>query len=116
MDFHHFPGYPPALKLAAGCSKAADMFPRTEQFALAQQLRRAAYSVVLNIPEAFCRIGTPSLRHYLNVSYTSANEVAVILELARQLGYIGQNLFDELMALQKEVARRLLAFLKSLRG
>ena len=40
-----------ALRLAVECSQAAKKFPTYERYVLAVQLRRAGYSVVLNIAE-----------------------------------------------------------------
>src|SRR2546422_11315085 len=58
-----------AQRLAIECVKAARAFPDYEQHALADQLRRACYSVPLNIAEGNTRQGS---REYRRVPGTAA--------------------------------------------
>src|SRR3989441_2589756 len=54
-----------AQRLAIECVKAARAFPDYEQHALADQLRRACYSVPLNIAEGNTRQGSREYRRVL---------------------------------------------------
>src|SRR2546426_7737979 len=54
-----------AQRLAIECVKAARAFPDYEQHALADQLRRACYSVPLNIAEGNTRQGSREYRRFL---------------------------------------------------
>src|SRR2546426_11014887 len=55
-----------AQRLAIECVKAARAFPDYEQHALADQLRRACYSVPLNIAEGNTRQGSREYRRVLD--------------------------------------------------
>src|SRR2546428_9294504 len=54
-----------AQRLAIECVKAARAFPDYEEHALADQLRRACYSVPLNIAEGNTRQGSREYRRVL---------------------------------------------------
>jgi len=54
VPIHHtLKAWQHAQRLAVECAKAANRFPDVEQTALADQLRRACYSVPLNIATLF---------------------------------------------------------------
>src|SRR5216117_1886212 len=53
-----------AQRLAIECARAAKAFPEYEQDALADQLRRACYTVVLNIAEGSAKRGSREYRRY----------------------------------------------------
>jgi len=72
-----------AQRLAVECVKAARGFPDYEQEALGDQLRRACYSVPLNIAEGSTRRGTREYRRYLDTAWSSLAEVQTALEIAR---------------------------------
>src|SRR5947209_20495005 len=55
-----------AERLAVECVKASRGFPEFEQHSLADQLRRAAYSVPLNIAEGSAKRGSREYRRYLD--------------------------------------------------
>src|SRR2546429_1059018 len=55
--------------------------PPEERDALADQWRRASYSVVLNIAEGASRRGPREFRRHLDIARGSLHEVAVVLDL-----------------------------------
>ena len=74
-----------AERLAIECSRASKKFPDYEQTRLADQLRRASYSVVLNIAEGSSRRGSREYRKFLDTAHGSLAEVETALGLARHL-------------------------------
>src|SRR6185503_17675297 len=77
-----------AERLAIDCVRTAKGFPDYEQSGLADQLRRACYSVPLNIAEGNTRYGSRDARRFFDTARGSLAEVETILGIARQLGYI----------------------------
>ncbi len=63
-------------------------FPKEEQYALCDQLRRAAVSIPSNIAEGMGRISAKDRAHFIEITYGSLLEVNCQLEIAQRLGYI----------------------------
>jgi four helix bundle protein len=91
-----------AERLAIECAKACRSFPDYEQLRLADQLRRASYSVVLNIAEGSSRRGSREYRRFLDTANGSLAEVETALGLARGLEYLKPAEFGRLEALATE--------------
>lgn len=71
-----------------------DNFPKYETYALSDQLRRAVISVPSNIAEGSGRISTKEKIHFLEIAYGSLTETLCQLDIARDLGYISDEEFD----------------------
>lgn len=63
-------------------------FPKEEQFALCDQLRRAAISVPSNIVEGMSRYSEKEKTHFIEIAYGSLKESECQLDIACDLGYI----------------------------
>jgi len=89
-------------------------FPKEEQFALCDQLRRAVLSVPSNIAEGMGRRSAKDQAHFLEIAYGSLLEVQCQLEISRDLGYINNEFFE---SIDKKIDRlgRLLSGLRSKR-
>lgn len=105
-----------AQRLAIECSRAARNFPEYEQTALADQFRRACYSVPLNIAEGNTRLGARECRRYLDTARSSLAEVETIIEMAKELEYISPVEFARLEALCTETGKTLYGLLKKISG
>ncbi|MGH8622858.1 MAG: four helix bundle protein [Burkholderiales bacterium] len=101
-------------RLAVECAKAAREFPEYEQHSLADQLRRACYSIPLNIAEGNTRRGTREYRRYLDTAWASLAEVQTALEIARDLGYLERVEFGRLEALAIETSKTLWGLLRKI--
>ena len=82
-------------------------FPREEQFALSDQLRRAVISIPSNIAEGSGRNSQKDQAHFYNIAYGSLMEVLSQLDIACDLGYISQEEFNQLESLINEEAKML---------
>jgi four helix bundle protein len=76
--------------------------PLGKQFWLANQLTRAAASVMANIAEGFDRAGPREFAHFLSMARGSNSEVRSHLYVALDAGLMAQDRFQELQALAVE--------------
>jgi four helix bundle protein len=90
-------------------------FPRTEQFGVISQLRRAAYSIPANIAEGSGRRSTRELLHFLALSNGSLEELRYFLLLSRDLRYLSPPDYERLQGDLKSIAEMLEALAQSLR-
>src|SRR6266850_4411358 len=105
-----------AQRLAIDGVRASRRFPDYEQSGLADQLRRACYSVPLNIAEGNTRYGSRECRRFLDTARGSLAEVETILEMARELEYLSPVDYGRLEALTSETGRTLWGLLKRISG
>jgi four helix bundle protein len=110
--YHSLKAWQHARRLAVESAKAASRFPEYEQGALADQLRRACYGVVLNIAEGSARKGSREYRKFLDTANSSLAEVETILGIARDLEYLQPAEFGRLEALASETGKTLFGLLR----
>lgn len=63
-------------------------FPREEQYALCDQLRRAVISVPSNLAEGSGRTSAKDQTHFIEMAFGSLMEVNCQIDIAHDLGYI----------------------------
>lgn len=96
------------------CARASRLFPTDEQYALANQLRRAAYGAALNIAEGSGRDGPKDYRKFLVTARSSLDEVEAILDISRELGYLDGPTLAHLEERRDEAARTLFGLIRSI--
>ena len=94
-----------ATDLAVHVYRITEVFPRSEQYGLTNQLRRAAVSVPSNIAEGQGRGSTNDFRRFLAIAYGSLQEVETQIIIAQRLGYLAGNAADEVLDLCAETGR-----------
>jgi four helix bundle protein len=92
-------------------SKAGDF---AKDFALKDQIRRAAISVTANIAEGFEREGNREFVQFLSTSKGSCGELKDHLYTALDESYITQQRFNDLYLRAADVGRKLGAFMSYL--
>lgn len=75
------------MDLAESIYRCAVMFPKTEVYGLANQIRRAAVSIPSNIAEGRARNSSREFLQFLGIARGSLAELETQLELALRLGY-----------------------------
>lgn len=85
-------------------------------FALRDQLRRAALSAMTNIAEGFGRRTKADFAHFLDQARGSAIEVQSLLYVALDIGYITLSQFQQHYSLADEVISLVAGFAAYLRG
>jgi four helix bundle protein len=86
--------------------------PKEEANALADQWRRASYSVALNIAEGASRRGSREFRRHLDIARASLHELEAITELAVALGYFRAEEMAKLEATIDECAKTVYGLLR----
>ncbi|MGF7080628.1 four helix bundle protein [Mucilaginibacter sp. UYCu711] len=90
-------------------------FPKSEQFDLHSQTKRAAYSIPLNIVEGSGRFTEKDFAHFLDMALGSAHELEYTCLLSRDLSYIDNELYTVINQFINEVKAMLLGLIKVLR-
>ena len=88
-------------------------FPAFERFELGGQLRRAAFSVAVNIVEGFARPTGRARVNFLNISQSSLAEVGYCIHVARRLGYFSESVAGEFETEIKQVGAPLAGLVRS---
>ena len=86
-------------------------FPRSENYGLSSQFRRAAVSIAANIAEGFRKRGKADKLRFLNIAQGSLEESRYYLILARDLDY-GD--VEELRTVLVEVSKLLEAYSRTI--
>ncbi len=95
--------------------KYTENFPKSEEFGLKGQLRRAAVSIVLNMVEGYRRSTTKDYLHFLNTSDGSLSELEAALEICLDLQFFPNDIYEILENKRSEVGYLLSQLIKSLK-
>ena len=88
----------------------------SRDFALVNQIRRAAISVMSNIAEGFERGGNREFLQFLAIAKGSCGEVRSQLYIAADQNYFDKTTFDEIARVVVETSRTISGFMKYLQG
>jgi len=89
-------------------------FPEEEKFGLISQMRRAAYSIPMNLTEGAHRLGSKEYRQFVGIAKGSAGEIKYQLLLVKDLEYIPENRYSDLLSNYERVSQMLTKLAKSL--
>lgn len=82
-------------------------YPKEENYALCDQMRRAAISITSNIAEGSSRYSVKEKCHFLEIAYGSLMELMSQLEISNDLNYILDDDLNNIEVLVSDVARLL---------
>lgn len=95
-SFRNLNAYIKAKELVSIVYELIKKFPKEEQYALCDQLRRAVISIPSNIAEGSGRLTTKDQSHFYSIAYGSLMEILAQLDVACDLGYITKEEFQHL--------------------
>jgi four helix bundle protein len=115
-DYHKYDVWQKSHKLTLYVYKEIiPLFPKAEQYEITSQLKRAAYSIPLNIVEGCGRNTDKDFVHFLDIAFGSCQELEYCFLLAFDLAYLNQSKYDEASKLINEVKAKLINLIKSIR-
>lgn len=75
--------------------RLVDLLPRTEDFGLKSQMKRAVVSVLSNFVEGYLKRSSKEKLHYLEIAETSLMELEAQGEICRMLTYWSEKDYEE---------------------
>lgn len=100
-------------KLTLMVYRATQRFPVEERYGITSQIRRAASSIPANLAEGCGRGGDGHLAYFISVALGSSSELEYHLLLCRDLQYLEENGYNELVTATQQVGRMLSSLLKT---
>lgn len=103
-----------SLELVLDTYKVTKAFPQEERFGLTSQLNRCSVSIPSNIAEGTSKSTVKHVKTYLETSLGSAFEWETQIIIARGLGYISQEKFENLENRINRIQNMIYKFMNSL--
>ena len=89
-------------------------YPKDEIFEITSQMRRAAVSIPSNIAEGYGRLYEKDSVRFLSTALGSASELETQMLISKQLMLASDQELDDLLMLNNEIIRMLVALSKKL--
>ena len=100
--------YKQSYSLALKIHEITRKYPEFERYEIGNQMRRAAISIPLNIAEGYGKKESViEFKRFLKISMGSCNEMLVLLDLSKDLGYIKSEQHEELTKCYEIMGKRL---------
>ena len=100
--------YQKSYQAALDVYRVAKQFPREEIYGLMSQIKRAATSIPLNIAEGYGKRQSASeFKRFLMMAIGSSDEVRVLLDFSKDLGYVAPDVYETLYAAYEEIGKML---------
>lgn len=107
QDFKNLKIWEKGHELTLEVYKVIKSFPKEELFILTSQMKRAVTSIPTNIAEGCGKASKKDFARFLNIAFGSASELEYQLLLARDLNYLSEtdylNLLSSLVSLKKQI-------------
>ena len=115
-NFREYPVWNEAVDYATYVYEVTGQMPWFEKKGLCDQLQRAAVSIGSNIAEGAARPSDADFAHFLDFALGSAFEVETQLKIAKNVGYIDEEHYNEMVAKLSSIERQLNALISSIRN
>ena len=93
---------------------ATQSFPKEEMFGLIAQMRRSSSSIPTNIAEGCGRNSNPDFKRFLTIATGSSSELEYQLILARDLNFLPEHIFKELVSELIEIRKMIYSFMRNI--
>ncbi len=103
------------MDLVELCYRSSESFPRSEEFGLRAQIRRAAVSIPANIAEGHGRSATGDYMRYLSIARGSLAELETEVMLAERLKFLDASVASAMLGEMEEIGKMLTSLRQRLR-
>ena len=115
-NFREYKVWQDAVQYATQVYKITTALPWFEKKGLCDQLQRAVVSISSNIAEGSARPSDVEFAHFLDMSLGSAFEVETQLQISKNIGYISNELYMEMITELNEIEKQLNGLIRTLRS
>lgn len=115
QNFEEIEAWQKARELTRAVYACSGKSAFAKDFALRDQIRRAAVSIMSNIAEGFERGGTAEFTQFLAIAKGSTGEVEAQLYAALDQGYITEEEFNSIRALASSTKKLIAGFMNYLK-
>lgn len=114
-NFRQYPVWQAAVAYATDIYKATATLPFFEKKGLCDQLQRAVVSISSNIAEGAAKPSDADFARFLDTSLGSAYEVETQLLIAKNVGYLTEEIYEQLLNKNIEIQKQLSNLIGSIR-
>ena len=115
-NFRDYPVWNEAVDYATYVYEVTGQMPWFEKKGLCDQLQRAAVSISSNIAEGAARPSDADFAHFLDFAMGSAFEVETQLKIAKNVGYLDEEHYQQLITKLSSIERQLNGLVNSIRN
>ena len=105
-----------AHNFAVEIYKISKSFPREELYGLTSQIRRASFSIPINIVEGNASNSRKEFLNFLNIANRSLVETEYLLEILLEIEMLNKDNYLRLEKLRSKVAVILISFIREVRN
>lgn len=114
-NFRNYKVWQDAVDYATHVYKVTNEMPWFEKKGLCDQLQRAVVSISSNIAEGCAKPSDVEFAKFLDTSLGSAFEVETQLLIAKNVGYLNDDLYNELQNMNVNIQKQLSGLISSIR-
>ena len=114
-DFRKYEIWKDAVDFATEIYRLTSTFPKYEIYGLCDQMQRASISISSNIAEGCSRESEKDFAHFLEMAIGSAFEVETQLLISKNLSYINDVQYQDMVDKLSPTERKVHALIKKLR-
>ena len=114
MRYRQLQVYERSYKAALAVYRMTKGFPEREKYGMTSQMQRAGISVALNIAEGYAKKSSQEeFKRFLLMALGSANEMSVLIDFSKDLGYITEEGYKKASREYEEIGKMLNKFVQT---
>ncbi len=114
-NFRNYKVWQDAVDYASKVYKVTSDMPWFEKKGLCDQLQRAVVSISSNIAEGSAKPSDAEFAHFLDTALGSAFEVETQLQIAKNVGYINEELYNNLLTEINNIEKQINGLINNIR-